>query len=147
MHRCAVRHDGRYGHSYVPGVTLRVPHERGAYFLRTNRAGFRSDEEFGPRDGKPRVVVFGDSFAAGDGVANAERFTDRLARDLDVEVLNKAVSGSGPDQQLLLLEDHIDGCLNHAIASGQGQPYVDEVMTVVRRALGRRSARPKGPRA
>ena len=35
----------------------------------------------------------------------------------------------------------------HAIDTGQGQPYLDEVMTVVRRALGRRSARPSGPRA
>ncbi|MEM9802153.1 MAG: hypothetical protein AAGA20_17645 [Planctomycetota bacterium] len=84
-----------------------MPHERGAYFLRTNEAGFRSDQEFGPRNGRPRIVVFGDSFAAGDGVANAERFTDRLASDLDVEVHNMAISGSGPDQQLLVLEDHL----------------------------------------
>jgi DNA-binding FrmR family transcriptional regulator len=42
---------------------------------------------------------------------------------------------------LLLLEDHIGGCLAHAIESGQGQPYVDEVMTVVRRAMGRRGPR------
>ncbi len=48
---------------------------------------------------------------------------------------------------LLLLEDHIDGCLAHAIETGQGEPYVEEVMSVVRRALGRRSARPSGPRA
>jgi DNA-binding FrmR family transcriptional regulator len=37
----------------------------------------------------------------------------------------------------LVLEDHVDGCLTHAIESGQGQPYVDEVMQVVRRAVGR----------
>jgi hypothetical protein len=38
---------------------------------------------------------------------------------------------------MLVLEDHVDGCLTHAIESGQGQPYVDEVMQVVRRAVGR----------
>ena len=40
-----------------------------------------------------------------------------------------------------LLEDHIDGCLAHAVATGQGQPYVDEVMAVVRRTMGRRGPR------
>jgi hypothetical protein len=40
-----------------------------------------------------------------------------------------------------VLEDHIDGCLTHAVESGQGQPYVDEVMAVVRRTMGRRGPR------
>jgi DNA-binding FrmR family transcriptional regulator len=42
---------------------------------------------------------------------------------------------------LLLLEDHIEGCLTHAVQTGQGQPYVDEVMTLVRRTVGRRARR------
>ncbi|MEM1452002.1 MAG: GDSL-type esterase/lipase family protein [Planctomycetota bacterium] len=105
MHRCAVRHDSRYGHAYVPGIDLRIPHERGCYFLRTNGSGFRADHEFGPRNGKPRIVVHGDSFAAGDGVSNEERFSDLVARALDVDVQNMAVSGYGPDQGLLRLED------------------------------------------
>jgi DNA-binding FrmR family transcriptional regulator len=44
---------------------------------------------------------------------------------------------------MLVLEDHIAGCLAHAIESGEGKPYVDEVMTVVRRAVGRRQTRRK----
>jgi len=56
-----------------------------------------------------------------------------------VEALTAAADGVA----LLLLEDHIDGCLNHAIQTGQGEPYVGEVMTVVRRALGRRAGGPK----
>ena len=46
---------------------------------------------------------------------------------------------------LLLVEDHISGCLTHAIETGQGKPYVDEVMTVVRRTLGRREPALSGP--
>ena len=42
---------------------------------------------------------------------------------------------------LLVLEDHIDGRLTHAVETGQGQPYVDEVMAVVRRTMGRRGPR------
>ena len=47
---------------------------------------------------------------------------------------------------MLVLEDHIDGCLTHAIETGQGQPYVDEVMAVVRRAVGRPARRAGTPR-
>ena len=63
---------------------------------------------------------------------------------------------SAADQvAMLLLEDHVAGCLTHAIASGEGEPYVDEVMAVVRRApaagpsAARRQLRGRaaGPRA
>jgi DNA-binding FrmR family transcriptional regulator len=66
---------------------------------------------------------------------------------LDILQQVEAMTAAADSVALLLLEDHIDGCLTHAIETGQGEPYVNEVMTVVRRALGRRSARPTGPRA
>ncbi|HET7520385.1 MAG TPA: metal-sensitive transcriptional regulator [Candidatus Limnocylindria bacterium] len=70
-----------------------------------------------------------------------QRLVEEEAYCLDllqqVQALTAAADGVG----LLLLEDHISGCLSHAIASGQGQPYVDEVMTVVRRTMGRPAAR------
>jgi CsoR family transcriptional regulator, copper-sensing transcriptional repressor len=80
-------------------------------------------------------------------VRGIARLVDEEAYCLDVLQQVEAMTAAADGVALLLLEDHIDGCLAHAIETGQGQPYVDEVMTVVRRALGRRSARPKGPRA
>ena len=80
-------------------------------------------------------------------VRGIERLVEDEAYCLDVLQQVEAMTAAADGVALLLLEDHIDGCLTHAIETGQGQPYVDEVMTVVRRALGRRSARPKGPRA
>ena len=78
------------------------------------------------------------------------RGIQRLVEDetycLDVLQQVEAMTAAADGVALLLLEEHIDGCLAHAIETGQGKPYVDEVMTVVRRALGRRSARPSGPR-
>jgi DNA-binding FrmR family transcriptional regulator len=56
-----------------------------------------------------------------------------------VEALTAAADQVG----LLLLEDHIAGCLAHAVQTGQGQPYVDEVMAVVRRTMGRPASRRK----
>ena len=75
-----------------------------------------------------------------------QRLVEEEAYCLDVLQQVEAMTAAADQVALLLLEDHIEGCLSHAIESGQGQPYVDELMTVVRRAVGRRGprARPTG---
>jgi CsoR family transcriptional regulator, copper-sensing transcriptional repressor len=73
-----------------------------------------------------------------------QRLVDEEAYCLDVLQQVEALTAAADQVGLLLLEDHIDGCLAHAIESGQGQPYVEEVMTVVRRAMGRRGPRRSG---
>ena len=70
-----------------------------------------------------------------------QRLVDEEAYCLDVLQQVEALTAAADQVALLLVEDHIDGCLAHAIESGQGQPYVDEVMAVVRRAMGRRGPR------
>jgi DNA-binding FrmR family transcriptional regulator len=80
-------------------------------------------------------------------VRGIARLVEEEAYCLDVLQQVEAMTAAADGVALLLLEDHIDGCLAHAIQTGQGQPYVDEVMTVVRRALGRRAARTKAPPA
>jgi len=65
---------------------------------------------------------------------------------LDVLQQVEAMTSAADEVALLLLEDHIDGCLAHAIESGEGAPYVTEVMSVVRRAMGRRAARRGTPK-
>jgi DNA-binding FrmR family transcriptional regulator len=80
-------------------------------------------------------------------VRGIQRLVEDEAYCLDILQQVEAMTAAADSVALLLLEDHIDGCLTHAIETGQGEPYVNEVMSVVRRALGRRAARPKGPRA
>jgi DNA-binding FrmR family transcriptional regulator len=75
-----------------------------------------------------------------------QRLVDEEAYCLDLLQQVQALTAAADQVGLLLLEDHIAGCLTHAIASGQGQPYVDEVMTVVRRTMGRPAARRGGGR-
>lgn len=70
-----------------------------------------------------------------------QRLVEEEAYCLDVLQQVEALTAAADQVGLLLLEDHIDGCLAHAIRTGQGQPYVDEVMAVVRRAMGRRGPR------
>jgi hypothetical protein len=35
------------------------------------------------------------------------------------------------------MEDHVAGCLHHAVETGDAGAYTEEVMDVVRRSLGR----------
>ena len=55
---------------------------------RANAFGARDRERTLASGGRPRVVVLGDSFAEGYGVATADRLSDRLERASGVEFLN-----------------------------------------------------------
>lgn len=93
------------GHTYIPGLRARIPHESGGYLIECNQAGFRSSTEFSKKkpEGKFRILLFGDSFTAGDGVSNQYRYSDLLPSMLGktVEVYNFGLSGTGTDQQYL----------------------------------------------
>jgi carbamoyltransferase len=101
-----VRYHPVIGHLFVPNLRARLPNETGGYFMVTNSLGFRSDFEFvEPRGDRPRILMFGDSYTAGDNCVNADRYSDQLARMLGVEVYNYGLSGSGTDQQLLIYRE------------------------------------------
>jgi CsoR family transcriptional regulator, copper-sensing transcriptional repressor len=70
-----------------------------------------------------------------------QRLVEEEAYCLDILQQVEALTAAADQVAMLVLEDHIDGCLAHAIESGEGEPYVAEVMSVVRRALGRRGTR------
>jgi CsoR family transcriptional regulator, copper-sensing transcriptional repressor len=70
-----------------------------------------------------------------------QRLVENEAYCLDILQQVEAMTAAADGVAMLVLEDHIDGCLTHAIETGQGQPYVEEVMQVVRRAVGRPSTR------
>ena len=102
-HRMVIQHDPDVGHRFVPNLKVRLPGGDGGYFVVTNSAGFRSDSDFERRKGTlPRILMFGDSYTAGDNVPNAERYSDKLAALLGVELQNYGVSGTGTDQNLLI---------------------------------------------
>ncbi len=105
-HRMLVRYHPTIGHLYVPNLRARLPERGGGYFVVTNAQGFRSDVDFArSRNGRPRILMFGDSYTAGDRVPNEARYSDQLARLLDVEVYNYGLSGSGTDQHLLIYRE------------------------------------------
>ncbi len=108
MGRNLFEHHPILGYRFVPGLRARVRHEGGGYLVRCNRAGFRCDHETTRerRRGQRRVLLFGDSFTAGEGVSNRFRFGDLLERRVpDLQVLNFGLPGSGTDQQYLAFRE------------------------------------------
>ena len=97
-----------FGFHFVPGVRARVPHEAGGYLVRANTAGFRSDREFTTEKGAGvfRVLLFGDSYTAGDGVSNGQRYSDLVETLLPgIEVYNYGLPGTGTDQHFLVYRE------------------------------------------
>jgi hypothetical protein len=108
LHRQLMQHDATLGYRFVPGLKVRIPHEGGGYLVKTNAAGFRCNREVTPqKNSARRVLVFGDSYTAGDGVSNGKRYSDVLEEHLaGTEVLNFGLSGSGTDQQFLIYREY-----------------------------------------
>jgi hypothetical protein len=100
------------GWRFIPGITARVRHEGGGYTVRANSSGFNCAHELTgekPPD-KFRILVFGDSYTAGDGVSIGHRYSDLLEASLEhLEVLNLGLPGSGTDQQYLAFREFAAG--------------------------------------
>ena len=108
MNRQLFEYHPAFGYRFIPGLKARVEHEAGGYLIRANQTGFRCDHDFdSPRTpGRKRVLLFGDSFTAGDGVSNKKRYGDQLEKIVDdIEVWNFGLSGSGTDQQYLIYRE------------------------------------------
>jgi lysophospholipase L1-like esterase len=110
LHRQLMQHDDILGYKFAPGLKVRIPHEGGGYLVKTNKEGFRCDNEVTANKTKARrVLVFGDSYTAGDGVSNGKRYSDVIEQTLDdTEVLNFGLSGSGTDQQYLIFKKYAE---------------------------------------
>ena len=91
------------GYRFIPNLRARIPHESGGYLMQVNASGFRSNRPFvcERQPGCRRILFFGDSFTAGDAVANHERYTDLLEARLGIETYNYGLSSTGTDQQYL----------------------------------------------
>ena len=103
-----LEYDPLVGFKYKKNLKTRVMHESGGYLVQTNAQGFRSHHDFlSPKsEAKQRVLVFGDSFTAGDGVSNTKRYTDVLEKKLtNLEVFNYGLPGTGTDQQYLTFHE------------------------------------------
>lgn len=108
MNRQIFEYHPIFGYKFIADLKARIPHEAGGYLLKTNSDGFRSEFDFSKEKGRnKRILVFGDSFTAGDGVSNKFRFTDVLQTMLpNTEIYNFGLPGSGTDQQYLIYQEY-----------------------------------------
>ena len=104
MARQVFEHHPVIGYRFIPGLKARIPHEAAGYLIRTNNLGFRCDHDVTAArpSSMKRVLLFGDSFTAGDLVSNGSRYGDLLERAVPgVQVLNFGLPGTGTDQHYL----------------------------------------------
>ena len=106
-HRQIFCYNSKIGHLFVPNLNARIINETGGYYVKTNSLGFRSDSEFKEKkENKPRILFFGDSNTASDGVSNSERFSELVGDHFNAEIYNYGLSGSGTDQQYLIYKEY-----------------------------------------
>ena len=99
-HRDWVQFDPVFGYRFINNLYARIFRSTHNFVIQTNAQGFRNDVSFDELAvGKPTVLSIGDSYTAGDGVSNQDRFTDILSSQLGFNLINGGLSGSGTDQQ------------------------------------------------
>jgi CsoR family transcriptional regulator, copper-sensing transcriptional repressor len=79
-------------------------------------------------------------------VRGIARMVERDEYCIDILQQTAALRSAVDGVTMLLMEDHVAGCLATAVRTGDAGPYTEEVMDVVRRSMGRpvRGSRPAG---
>ena len=70
-------------------------------------------------------------------VRGIARMIEREEYCVDILQQTAALRAAVDALSILVLEDHVQGCVRTAAEQGQADEYVDEVIDVVRRTLGR----------
>jgi DNA-binding FrmR family transcriptional regulator len=70
-------------------------------------------------------------------VRGIARMIEREEYCVDILQQTSALRAAVDALSLLVLEDHVQGCIRTAAERGEADEYVDEVLDVVRRTLGR----------
>ena len=141
MAKSLMKYHPRLGQTYMPSTRIRVPGPSGGFLVRTNAAGFRSDREVRQTCDPSvfRVLLFGDSQTAGDGLSNAQRYSDLLEAAVPgLEVENCAVSGTATDQQYLTWKEMAPATPHDLVIIAV---YVENIRRIMRRVVKVRDAR------
>jgi DNA-binding FrmR family transcriptional regulator len=70
-------------------------------------------------------------------VRGVARMIEREEYCIDILQQTAALRAAVDAVSLMLMEDHVAGCLTTAVKTGDAQSYTEEVMEVVRRSMGR----------
>ncbi len=70
-------------------------------------------------------------------VRGITRMIEREEYCVDILQQTSALRAAVDSLAILVLEDHVQGCVRTAVEGGDAERYVEEVVDVVRRTLGR----------
>jgi DNA-binding FrmR family transcriptional regulator len=70
-------------------------------------------------------------------VRGIERMIERREYCIDILQQTAALRAAVDSVALLILEDHVQGCVRTAAEEGDADRYIEEVLDMVRRALGK----------
>jgi CsoR family transcriptional regulator, copper-sensing transcriptional repressor len=70
-------------------------------------------------------------------VRGISRMIEREEYCIDILQQTAALRAAVDAVSLMLMEDHVAGCLATAVETGEAEAYTEEVMEVVRRSMGR----------
>lgn len=106
-HRSIIRYNKQIGHLFIPNMSMRQPHSEKPHYVRTNKQGFRANFDYEKQNpkGELRIAFLGDSYTAGEGVANEKRFSDLVSEAFNAKSYNFGLSASGVDQQSLIYKN------------------------------------------
>lgn len=102
------QHDSLMGYRFRPGITGRFTNPEFDVEIKTNSLGVRDDEASLQN---PSIVVLGDSHGMGWGVEQQERFSEVLEKQLNIKILNTAITSYGTHREAKLLSQvDLDSC-------------------------------------
>ena len=140
MARRLFQYDPLISYTFIPCLKARVEHESGGYLFKTNKSGFRCKHEFeqNKKPSRKRILLFGDSFTAGDGVSDGSRYSDILETLLpDTDVFNFGMPGTGTDQHYLIWKKFAKDLEHDLVIIGVQVHNINRIIARYRRYLGK----------
>ena len=121
--------------SYTP---QEYPHDRRPAVPTTSSKRRRATTQTRPYSGSREQVLRRLARMEGQ-VRGVARIIERDESCVDVLQQTAALRAAVDSVTMLLMEDHVHGCVNSAVKDGDAEALTDEVMDVVRRGMGRPS--------
>ena len=131
---------------YHPAMPETTPRTTGASAGHTARAGSAAHDAFRHSYTKDKAQLVRRLSRIEGQVRGIARMIEREEYCVDILQQTAALRAAVDAVSILILEDHVQGCVRTAAEQGDADRYVDEVVDVVRRTLGRpvRSAKSSG---
>ncbi len=125
---------GRWRSDTPRGYSSRVPD---ALATTTSDASPTEDSTFRHSYSKDKAQLIRRLSRIEGQVRGISRMIEREDYCVDILQQTAALRAAVDALSILVLEDHVRGCVRTAAERGQADEYVDEVLDVVRRSLGR----------